>query len=113
MLYAHGTVITVNKSREIILDGAVLVEGNRIADVGKAEALRAKYPRAGVVDLAGRVVIPGLISTHMHTAQTLLRGSFSSFSLLSLTRSTVPTPLRPPFPLFNFYIYFFFFKFMV
>ena len=46
------------------LDGIadVLVEGERIADVG--EALDA--PGAQVVDLAGKVLVPGLIDCHVH-----------------------------------------------
>jgi cytosine/adenosine deaminase-related metal-dependent hydrolase len=74
MLYTYATIITVNKAREIILDGAILVHGNRIADIGKTETLKSKYSQEEITDLSGRIVIPGLISTHMHTAQTLLRG---------------------------------------
>lgn len=66
--------MTVNSSRDVILDGAILVKDDKIADIGKAESLIAKYPDEKTVDLTGRIIIPGLISTHMHTAQTLLRG---------------------------------------
>jgi cytosine/adenosine deaminase-related metal-dependent hydrolase len=74
MLYTHATIITVNSSREIILDGAILVQGNLIAAVEKTDVLTKLHPAEETVDLEGRIIIPGLISTHMHTAQTLLRG---------------------------------------
>jgi cytosine/adenosine deaminase-related metal-dependent hydrolase len=74
MLYTHATIITVNSSREIILDGAILVQGNLIAAVEKTDLLTKLHPAEETVDLEGRIIIPGLISTHMHTAQTLLRG---------------------------------------
>ena len=74
MLYTHATIITVNSSREIILDGAILVQDNLIAAVDKTDALAKLHPSEVVVNLEGRIIIPGLISTHMHTAQTLLRG---------------------------------------
>jgi cytosine/adenosine deaminase-related metal-dependent hydrolase len=74
MLYVHATIITVNSSRDIILDGAILVKDNLIADIGKTEKLLSKSDGDELVDLQGRIIIPGLISTHMHTAQTLLRG---------------------------------------
>lgn len=74
MLYLHATIVTVNPDRDVIIDGAILVKGDKIADIGKAEALMEKYPDEDKVDLTGRIIIPGLISTHMHTAQTLLRG---------------------------------------
>jgi len=80
MLYSNATIVTVNRSREIILNGAILVEGNKIADIGKTEVLTTKYPHEEIVDLSERIVIPGLISTHMHTAQTLLRGEYFQFS---------------------------------
>ncbi|KAL5326500.1 hypothetical protein ACEPPN_004186 [Leptodophora sp. 'Broadleaf-Isolate-01'] len=62
MLYLHATVVTVNPDRDVILDGAILVRGDRIADIGKAEALLDKYPQEGNVDLTGRIVVPGLVS---------------------------------------------------
>lgn len=80
MLYLYATIVTVNGSREIILDGGILVRGDKIADIGKSSSLVALYPLEEIVDLTGRIVIPGLISTHMHTAQTLLRGKMLSLS---------------------------------
>ncbi|KAL1641900.1 hypothetical protein SLS58_005735 [Diplodia intermedia] len=83
MLYAHATLITVNAAREIILDGAILVRGDTIADIDKSHVLISKYPREERTDLTGRIVIPGLINTHMHTAQTLLRGAADDLELVS------------------------------
>lgn len=48
--------------------GDVLIEGDRIAEVGRV----GKADRE--IDGAGRAVIPGLINTHTHAAMTLLRG---------------------------------------
>jgi adenine deaminase len=73
MLFTNAAIITVNSAREIILNGALLVRDTRIADIGKTDALLTKYPDEDIYDLLGHIVIPGLISTHMHTAQTLLR----------------------------------------
>ena len=75
MLYTHATLITVNATREILFDGAILVQGNLIADIGKTEKLLTKYPDEKITDLIGRIIIPGLVCTHMHCAQTLLRGA--------------------------------------
>lgn len=84
MLFLHATIITVNPSREIIDDGALLVEGSTIAAIGKSDDLLKDYPGQHVYDLRGRIIIPGLVNTHMHTAQTLLRGKSSHGSMLLL-----------------------------
>ena len=78
VLYTNATIVTVNSNRDVILDGAILVQGDKIADIGKTETLTREHPRETQVDLTGRIIIPGLISTHMHTAQTLLRGELQS-----------------------------------
>ncbi|KAJ5101260.1 hypothetical protein NUU61_003482 [Penicillium alfredii] len=83
MLYTNATIITVDDSRRIIKGGAIQVEGYRIADVGKTAALQERYPDNKEYDLSGRIIIPGLISTHMHTAQTLLRGTADDPELAS------------------------------
>ena len=82
-LYTDATIITVNSKREIILDGAILVEGNRIAEIGKSNDLKSKHPNVQEHSLDGHIVIPGLISTHMHTAQTLIRGAADDLELVS------------------------------
>ena len=83
MLYIKATIITVNLKREIIQDGAILVQGNKIADIGPTESLVKKYSNEPTTDLEGRIIIPGLINAHMHTAQTLLRGTADDLELVS------------------------------
>jgi cytosine/adenosine deaminase-related metal-dependent hydrolase len=83
MLFTHATIVTVDVTRSIYDDGAILVQGNRIADIGSASELKSKYPNEEEINLEGRIIIPGLISTHMHTAQTLLRGTADDLELVS------------------------------
>jgi cytosine/adenosine deaminase-related metal-dependent hydrolase len=83
MLYTHATIITVDPSRRIINDGAIRVQGDSIADLGKTAELKQRYADDEEYNLTGRIVIPGLISTHMHTAQTLLRGAADDLQLVS------------------------------
>ncbi|KAG2173493.1 hypothetical protein INT44_007084 [Umbelopsis vinacea] len=74
MLYYNADIVTMNADRHIIADGAILVKDNRIADIGKTKALKEKYPEEETYDFGGKLVIPGLIDTHVHLAQSLLRG---------------------------------------
>lgn len=73
LLITGGTVLTVNESNEVIENGAVLIEKGRIADVGEASSLNAKYANAERLDASGRVVLPGLVNLHMHSG--LIRGT--------------------------------------
>lgn len=83
MLFTHATIVTVDHSRSIITDGAILVHDNRIVDIGASSQLKAKHIHEEEIDLTGRIIIPGLISTHMHTAQTLIRGTADDLELVS------------------------------
>ena len=74
-LFHNGIVVTVNPQRTIFFSGAVAVRGNRIVDVGPSEVLTEQYRDAGRrVDLAGKILFPGFVSTHTHLYQTLLKG---------------------------------------
>lgn len=74
MLYTDTTILTLDDERRIITDGALLVTGDRIAAVGKATELRAAHPEEPTTSLGGGITLPGLIDTHVHTAQCMLRG---------------------------------------
>ena len=74
-LLVEGTVVTMDPDRRVIPGGAVAVAGDRIAAVGDAAGLRARYPDARRVGGARRYVIPGLIDCHNHIAQALCRES--------------------------------------
>ncbi len=82
MLFTNATVITMNPTRDIISDGAVAIEGNRIVGVGKSAALLRQFDGDEVMDLQGKLVIPGLIDTHVHLAQALIRGCADDMALI-------------------------------
>ena len=69
-------LITQDPNRRIIKNGAVLIEREQIADIGKVPKLEKKYAKAKIkiINGKGKVVIPGLINSHTHAAMTLLRG---------------------------------------
>ena len=74
MIYRAKKVITMDGAP--IEDGAVAVEGGRIADAGRYAELR---PRRGgeVIDLGEVVLLPGLINAHCHLDFTALRGAIA------------------------------------
>jgi len=75
ILIKNGTVVTVDKERRIIEQGAVAIREDRIVDIGPAKDLIKKYQDAKkVIDATGKAVFPGLINTHNHLFQSLLKG---------------------------------------
>ncbi|CZR63597.1 probable atrazine chlorohydrolase/guanine deaminase [Phialocephala subalpina] len=83
MLYIHATIITVDPGRRIIENGAILVVEDTIKDIGLSTDLLAKYPSSATYDLENHIVIPGLISTHMHVVQSIFRGTADDVDLVS------------------------------
>jgi 5-methylthioadenosine/S-adenosylhomocysteine deaminase len=69
-----GWVVTMDPGRRIFADGAVAIEDDRIVEVGKSDRLAAKYKAEKVIDAAGKLVLPGMIDTHVHNTQQLGRG---------------------------------------
>ncbi|KAI0464267.1 hypothetical protein LJB42_001873 [Komagataella kurtzmanii] len=82
MLFIHATVITVNANRDIIEDGAILVDGQFILDMGKSADLISRHNVQETIDLKGQIVMPGLISLHVHLAQSLLRTAGDDLPLI-------------------------------
>jgi aminodeoxyfutalosine deaminase len=50
--------------RGLIRDGGILIDGERIVEVGEAKRIRDR--KAEVIDLGRSVVLPGLINAHTH-----------------------------------------------
>lgn len=70
IIIENGTILTQNKDREIIKNGSVVIEKDRIIDVGKTEELKGKYSADKVVNAKKKLVMPGLINCHFHVYVT-------------------------------------------
>ena len=86
-LITHATVVTGDAAGTIHHDGAIAVEGRRIAAVGPTGELLERFPKAEVIDGKGRAVFPGFANIHTHFVMTLARGVFEDLS----------PPHEPPF----------------
>jgi 5-methylthioadenosine/S-adenosylhomocysteine deaminase len=58
-------VITVDPERRIIRDGSIVIDGQRIAQIGKASELQ-DVSADRVIDASEMVVTPGFCNNHMH-----------------------------------------------
>ena len=68
----NGYILTMNKKREIIENGAVAISGGKVVAVGKNADILKEYE--GVqYDCNGGVVHPGLVDCHHHVCWHLVR----------------------------------------
>lgn len=82
IIIKHAYVITLDENRRIVKDGAVVIEGQHIVEVGKSAQVTKEYSADIEIDANQKVVMPGLIDCHVHVAQALLRGVEDSWSLI-------------------------------
>ena len=74
LLIGNGRVITRDQENPYLEDGAVVISGEKIKEVGSLTEMKAKYPEAEFVDAKGGVIMPGLINAHTHIYSGLARG---------------------------------------
>ncbi len=82
MILCAATIVTVDPTRRILNDGAIVVQGDRIVAIGKRAAIIANFPAEDIVDHGDALIMPGLIDTHVHLAQAMIRGCADDMELL-------------------------------
>ncbi len=71
LILHNGRIVTVDPAFSVVQ--AMAVRGNRIAAVGSnEEILRLKTAGTQLLDLGGRMVLPGLIDTHVHACDAAM-----------------------------------------
>lgn len=88
ILIKNGYVISMNKNREIFRNGSVLIEDDKIKAVGKVEHSLVNAD-AEIYDAQGKIILPGLVNTHVHLSQQLGRGVADDVVLLTWLRERV------------------------
>jgi 5-methylthioadenosine/S-adenosylhomocysteine deaminase len=81
LLVAGGTLVTMDASRAIIDDGAIVVKGDAIVAVGPRSEVAARYAATQTIDAKGKLVLPGFINGHTHVPMTLFRGLHDDVTL--------------------------------
>ncbi len=82
MIYDNAVILTMNPERQIITSGAIVVSGNKILSVGKSKDILEQYPQETRINCNGNLLLPGLIDTHVHQAQAMIRGCADDLGLI-------------------------------
>jgi 5-methylthioadenosine/S-adenosylhomocysteine deaminase len=72
LILTNALIVTADAGGRVIRDGALAVEGGRIAGIGPAAEIGRDARE--VFDAKGMLLAPGLINTHCHAADSLFRG---------------------------------------
>jgi 5-methylthioadenosine/S-adenosylhomocysteine deaminase len=82
LVVTGGTVVTMNAAGDVITDGAVAIDHDKIVAVGPAADLATKYQATDRLDVRGQVILPGLINGHTHAPMVLYRGLADDLALM-------------------------------
>jgi 5-methylthioadenosine/S-adenosylhomocysteine deaminase len=84
----NATILTMNPRREVLLGGSIRIEGDRILEVGRIASAEST-PHTEVIDVHGKIIVPGLVNCHAHTSQQLARGLADDVDLLTWLRDRI------------------------
>ncbi|WFO75201.1 amidohydrolase family protein [Desulfurococcaceae archaeon MEX13E-LK6-19] len=74
LIIKNGIVVTMDPERRVFDEGYVVIDGDRIVEVGKGDP-GDKYHAEEVIDARRGVIVPGFICVHTHLYGALLRAS--------------------------------------
>ncbi|MFD1647601.1 amidohydrolase family protein [Haloarchaeobius litoreus] len=77
-LIQNGTLVTMDPDLGEMGGADVLIEDGKIVDVGR----NLSAPDAEVIDASNHIVLPGFVDSHIHMAQTQVRGIAGDWSLM-------------------------------
>jgi 5-methylthioadenosine/S-adenosylhomocysteine deaminase len=80
ILIKHGFVLPMDETNQIIEDGAVVIQGDKIVAVGTTADIEQQYECDVVIDASMKAVMPGLVNLHYHSS--LGRGMYDNLPLL-------------------------------
>ncbi|WP_442959315.1 amidohydrolase [Providencia sp. wls1916] len=72
LIIVDGTVLTMDANNQVIENGTVVIDKNKIIAVGGPE-LATQYTAKKRLNVDGDIVMPGLINTHTHASMTVFR----------------------------------------
>jgi 5-methylthioadenosine/S-adenosylhomocysteine deaminase len=89
LLVVGGTVVT---GREVLAEGAIAIAGESILDIGPLREVAGRHSAKRTIDSTGMLIFPGLVDTHTHLYQTLLKGLGDDLPLMEwLDACTLPS----------------------
>lgn len=84
LLVKSDLVVALDKKDTILKDGYMVIEDDRITEMGLQKDLDHQRNFDETIELKNRLVMPGLINCHTHTPMTLFRGHVEGHTLFTM-----------------------------
>ncbi|WP_022885373.1 amidohydrolase [Glaciibacter superstes] len=94
LILTGGTVLAMDAASTVIENGAVVIRGGVIQDVGTKEEILGRYRAAEIINSPGCTVMPGWVNTHTHLAMNVFRGLADDVTLEEFLDRLVRAELR-------------------
>ena len=82
LIVKNGIVVTMDRDRRVLQNGAVAVDGSDIVAVDETPTIEEQFRAGETIDAAGHIILPGLINTHTHAPMVLYRGLADDLALM-------------------------------
>lgn len=72
-------IVTLDEKRQILKNASVVIEKDKITDVGKASEIKKNYEKRSfdkIINAEGKVLMPGFVDAHVHLSEHLSRSLF-------------------------------------
>ena len=80
LLIVGTDVVCLDETGTVLRNGAIAIKKNIIQWIGKEADALSKFEASTTIKGSGMIAMPGLIDTHVHTAQHLLRGKIAEIA---------------------------------
>jgi 5-methylthioadenosine/S-adenosylhomocysteine deaminase len=92
LLILGGTVVTARPDGLVVADAGIAIAGDSIVAIAVRAEIEGRYEAARTIDADGMLIFPGLVDTHTHLYQTLLKGLGDDLPLMEwLDACTLPS----------------------
>ncbi|MFW9851491.1 MAG: amidohydrolase family protein [Candidatus Thorarchaeota archaeon] len=82
-------LVTCNPYDEVIDNAAVYVVDGKIMALGSKKEIHKDYSSSKIIAGRNKILMPGLVNTHCHSVQTLLRGKADDLALLDWLKEVI------------------------
>ncbi|MGI9146014.1 MAG: amidohydrolase family protein [Chloroflexota bacterium] len=92
LLVVGGTIVTAGQAGLVVPDATIAIRGDTIEAIGPSSELADCFEAQRTLSADGQYVFPGLVDTHTHLYQTLLKGLGDDLPLMEwLDACTLPS----------------------